>query len=198
MRRLGEVESVSEQSEPDPETRSALLDRAATYARTVDIDVDPAAIEWEISERAKRRAGCCRYDRETGQMTIVLTWDAYEAMGWQRFTETIRHELVHAWEFTHFGASGHGPRFREKAAEVDAPRYCEPFTTGRLRLVCTNDDCGWAPDRHRASKPVKYPDRGYRCGECGNAFVVEHRESGLTWRTNEGYERARERLGEKW
>jgi len=181
-----------------PITRSELLDRAAAYAETVDIDVETAAIEWDISERAKRRAGCCRYDRQNERVTIVLTWAAYREMGWERFTRTIRHELVHAWEFTHFGESGHGSRFREKAAEIGAPRHCEPFTEGRLRLVCTNDACEWAPDRHRASKPVKYPDEGYRCGECGSEYVVEHRDSGLTWRTNREYQRARERIGDEW
>jgi len=181
-----------------PSTRGALLDRAAAYAETVDIEVDTAAIQWEISERAKRRAGCCRYDARTDRVTIVLTWEAYREMGWEQFSETIRHELVHAWEFVQFGESGHGPRFREKAAEIDAPRHCEPFTEGRLRLVCTEEGCDWGPDRHRASKPVKYPDSGYRCGECGSEYVVEHRESGLTWRTNQGYERARERLGNEW
>ncbi|MFB6189079.1 MAG: SprT-like domain-containing protein [Halapricum sp.] len=181
-----------------PATRAALLDRAAAYAETVDIDLDTTAIKWEISERAKRRAGCCRYDSRREQVSIVLTWAAYQAMGWETFTETIRHELVHAWEFTEFGESGHGPRFRRKADELDAPRHCEPFTEGRLRLICTNDDCGWAPDRHRASKPVKFPDRGYRCGECGSDYLVEHVDSGLTWTTHDGYRRARERLGDRW
>ena len=179
-----------------PTTRAELLDRAPAYAEQVDIELETSKIEWEISERARRRAGCCRYDGQT--VTIVLTWDAYREFGWERFTETIRHELVHAWEFQQFGESGHGTRFREKAAEIDAPRHCEPFTDGRLRLRCRNDDCEWAPDRHRASKPVKFPDRGYRCGDCGSEFVVEHRESGLTWRTNDGYERAREELGSDW
>lgn len=198
MTPVDETRAVSEQSGPQPETRAELLDQAADYAERVDIEIDTAAIQWELSERAKRRAGCCRYDRQTEQVTVVLTWAAYQSMGWERFTETIRHELVHAWEFTHFGESGHGSRFRRKADSVDAPRHCEPFTEGRLRLVCTNDDCAWAPDRHRASKPVKYPDRGYRCGECGSEYVVQHRESGVTWRTNEGYEQARERLEEEW
>ncbi|MEF8976245.1 MAG: SprT-like domain-containing protein [Halapricum sp.] len=181
-----------------PETRATLLDRAAAYAETIDLDLDTDAIEWDISERAKRRAGSCRYDRRHDRVTIVLTWDAYRELGWERFTGTIRHELVHAWEFLTHGESGHGPRFRRKAAELDAPRHCESFTDGRLRLVCTGEDCSWALERHRASKPVQYPDRGYCCGECGGEYVVEHVDSGLTWRTNRGYEQARERLGDEW
>jgi predicted SprT family Zn-dependent metalloprotease len=195
-----------------------LLERAAAYAETV-------ALAWDVSERAKRRAGCCRYDADTGQLTIVLTWDAYCEFGWQEFTATIRHELVHAWEFQRFGEFGHGERFRRMAAQVDAPRHCRTFTDGRLELVCTADttgynfveyfdttgcrksprdysrqydDCDWRPERHRASKPVRTPDAGYRCGECGSRYVVHHGASGRTWRTNAGYEQAREALGEDW
>jgi predicted SprT family Zn-dependent metalloprotease len=181
-----------------PATREALLDRAAAYARTVDLDLDVTTLEWEISERAKRRAGGCRYDPETGQVTVVLTWEAYREFGWAEFTATIRHELVHAWEFTEFGESGHGERFRERAAAIDAPRHCRPFTEGRLEMVCTSDDCGWRPERHRASKPIKRPDGGYRCGECGAAYFVRHVDTGRTWRTATGYEAAREAIGDEW
>ena len=182
----------------DPETRDDLCTRAAAYARTVDIAVDHDALEWDISERAKRRAGCCRYDGATEEVTIVLTWDAYQAFGWREFTATIRHELVHAWAFQQFGESGHGERFRRKAATIDAPRHCRQFTAGRLRFVCTADDCEWAPERHRASKPVKHPDAGYRCGDCGSPFLVRHVASGRTWSTHQGYLQAREALGEEW
>lgn len=182
----------------EPTTRAELLERARSYAATVDIDVTVADLEWEISERAKRRAGGCRYDEADDQITIVLTWDAYRAHGWTEFTGTIRHELVHAWEFEQFGTCGHGERFRRKAREIDAPRFCRAFTDGRLRLVCTAADCNWALERHRASKTVKFPDRGYACGECGSDYVVRHVETGRTWRTNEGYERARADIGDEW
>lgn len=184
--------------EREPETRAELLDRAAAYAETVDIDVDVTSIEWKVSERAKRRAGSCRYEQSTEQITISLTWAAYRKFGWEEFTETIRHELVHAWEFSRFGESGHGPRFEKKAREVDAPRHCRKFTDGRLAMVCTNDDCDWRPERHRASTTITHPDRGYRCGDCGCEYYVLHVASGRTWRTNDGYERARRALGDEW
>jgi len=185
-------------SSEEPTTRSELLARATAYAETVDIDVPVAELEWAISERAKRRAGGCRYDPGTGDITVLLTWGAYRAFGWQEFTGTIRHELVHAWEFHRFGESGHGERFHRQADAVDAPRHCRAFTDGRLELVCTAENCDWRPDRHRASKPVKFPDEGYCCGECGSPFEVRHVASGRTWRTHEGYQRAREALGDDW
>lgn len=188
----------AEESAPSaPQTRQALLARASAYAETVDIDVDLDAVSWEVSERAKRRAGVCLYDGDAETVTIRLTWDAYEAYGWSEFTDVIRHELVHAWEFQRYGESDHGGRFRRKAAEVGASRRCRTFAEPRLRLRCTNDDCRWSADRHRASTVVTDPgDR--RCGTCGARYLVEHVETGERWRTKSGYESARERIDDEW
>lgn len=187
-------------SEPDrsaPDTRRELLAAAERYAATVDIDVDLDAVEWELSERAKRRAGTCLHDEESGEITIRLTWRAYRELGWDEMRETIRHELVHAWEFQRFGEAGHGARFRAKARELDAPRHCGAFTEPRLRLVCASEDCEWTADRHRASKTVTHPERR-RCGACGGEYEVRHLESGESWTTNDGYRAARDRIDPDW
>lgn len=181
--------------ENPPRTRDELLDCAAAYAETVAIDVDLAAIDWEVSERAKRRAGACVYDHGSGDVTIRLTWDAYSEFGWEEFTGTIRHELVHAWEFQRFGESGHGSRFRRKATELEAPRHCRTFSDPRLRLLCSS--CDWTADRHRASKAVSSPEKR-RCGSCGRRYRVEHVATERTWRTRAGYLVARRRLGDDW
>ena len=178
----------------EPETREALCSRAADYAETVPIDVDTESVTWEVSERAKRRAGVCVYDGSS--VTIRLTWDAYREVGWRQFTATIRHELIHAWEFQRFGASDHGERFAEQADRLDAPRHCEAFAEARLELRCARE-CGWRAERHRASPPVKRP-RDYRCGDCGGKLVVVHLASEERWRTAAGYDGARERLGDAW
>jgi predicted SprT family Zn-dependent metalloprotease len=162
------------------------------YAESVDIDVDHDAITWEVSKRARRRAGACSYDADADEVTIRLTWGAYEAHGWRQFTDTIRHELVHAWEFQTYGSAGHGQRFREQAAAIDAPRHCEAFADARLELAC-NGECGWVAERHRASKPVQNPD-AYRCPDCGDDLVVEHRESDVRWTDAAGYEAARDEI----
>lgn len=167
------------------------------YAHGVSIDVDHDAIEWTISHRAKRRAGSCRYHSDTGDVTIRLSWDAYRQHGWEEMKGVVRHELVHAWEFQHFGESGHGERFREHADSIGAPRHCTPFSEPRLRLVCTAEDCDWSADRFRASATVTEPNTR-RCGVCGARYRVEHVETGRSWRTNEGYERAREAIGDEW
>jgi predicted SprT family Zn-dependent metalloprotease len=184
-------------TEQPPQSRRELLERAQKYTETVDLAVDVAAIEWEISERAKRQAGVCRYDRETEAVTISLTWAAYQEHGWAQFRETIRHELIHAWEYQQYGESSHGSRFKLKANELDVSVRCEGFTDPRLLLTCTDDDCEWELQRYRASKTVTQPER-YSCGDCGSDYEVRHCESGRTWRTNDGYEQARAALGEQW
>lgn len=184
-------------SDSETDSRSALLERARRYARTVPVDVDHDAIAWECSERAKRRAGVCLFDRDSGTVTIRLTWAAHREHGWAATRGTIRHELVHAWEFQRFGESDHGRRFRRKARQVDAPRHGRAFAEPRVRLVCTAEGCDWAAGRHRASVAVRRPGPR-RCGDCGAAYRVEHVATGETWRTAAGYEAARDRIGSAW
>ncbi|AGB33088.1 hypothetical protein C488_16017 [Natrinema pellirubrum DSM 15624] len=178
-----------------------ILARARIHAREVvaehDLPVDLEALEWAVSTRAKRRAGACRWDAETETATIVLARRAYEAYEWPAFAGIVRHELVHAWEFQAFGESGHGSRFRERAAALEAPRHCEEFADPRYVLRCLEPECDWHAKRHRASKPVKSPD-GYRCGACGGSYEVEHVDSGRTWTTAGGYGGAKAALSEEW
>ncbi|WP_049920070.1 SprT family zinc-dependent metalloprotease [Halobiforma nitratireducens] len=180
-----------------------MIARARIHAREVvdgeeyDLPVDRSALEWTTSARARRRAGACRWDADREVATIVLSRLAYEHYDWPEFAAVVRHELVHAWEFQQFGDSGHGQRFRERAAAVDAPRHCRSFADPRYVLRCLTDDCPWRAQRHRASRPVKTPDR-YRCGACGGDYEVEHVESGRTWTTASGYGGARAALGDDW
>ena len=178
-----------------PSSEETLRERAREYARTVDIDVDSDALTWEVSTRAKRRAGACLYDPETRAVTVRLAWRATQSFDWPTFARVIRHELIHAWEYREFGEAGHGPRFRERADRLDVSTTCPTFTDARLLLDCTAPDCDWTADRHRASPAVTEPaDR--RCGRCGSRHEVLHVASGERWRTAAGYRGARERIPE--
>ncbi|ARS91100.1 SprT-like domain-containing protein [Natrarchaeobaculum aegyptiacum] len=190
--------------ESDDETYTLddeLLARARIHAREVvdeyDVSVDLGALEWDVSARAKRRAGACRWHADREVATIVLARRAYEAYDWPAFAAVVRHELVHAWEFQQFGESGHGPRFLERAAELDAPRHCQSFSDPRYVLHCLEDHCDWRAERHRASQPVKAPDQ-YRCGACGGSYEVEHVESGRTWTSASGFGGVKAALGDRW
>lgn len=178
-----------------PADHETLLDRAREYARTVDVDVSLEDVSWEVSTRAKRRAGACLYHRGEEAVTIRLAWRAAERFSWAEFAAVVRHELVHAWEYEQFGEAGHGPRFREQAARLDVATTCPTFSVPRLRLYCTNAVCDWSADRHRASAVVREPERR-RCGVCGARYEVEHVTSGERWRTSAGYRGARERIAE--
>jgi len=178
-------------------TTEEILAHARVHARSIAdrLAVDLSAIEWEVSTRARRRAGACRWAREEQTATIVLSRQAYESYDREGFEAVVRHELIHAWEFQQFGESGHGPRFRRKADELEVPRHCESFTKPRYRIRC--QACGWEAGRHRASKPIKNPER-YRCGDCGGGYTVEHVESGRTWTSAAEYGGAKAALGDRW
>ena len=186
-----DLEVVSQNGISDEE----ILEVARVHAKTVDLEVDLERVEWELSYRARRRAGACRYDADRDVATIVLSRRAYEAYDRADFEEVVRHELVHAWEFQHFGESGHGTRFRERAADVDAPRHCKSFSRPRYVLRCL--ECDWRAERHRASKPVRSPG-SYRCGRCQGSYEVEHVDSGRTWTTAGGYGGIKAALGDRW
>lgn len=181
-------------SASDATDAATILDQVREYALGIPLDVDHDRIEWEVSTRAKRRAGACRQHPDEDRVTIRLARRAYDRLDWAAFAGVVRHELVHAWEFQEFGEAGHGPRFRVKARELDAPRHCPQFTDHRLVLDC--EECDWTAGRHRASDPVKFPER-YGCGQCGSDYRVEHVASGRTWTTNSGYHTARNRI-EDW
>ncbi|MFC7215131.1 SprT-like domain-containing protein [Saliphagus sp. GCM10025334] len=187
----------SSDTDPSPTIDDELLARARIHARDVDSDVDWDRLEWDVSARAKRRAGACRWHADREVATIVLSRRAYEAYDWETFAAVVRHELVHAWEYQHFGESGHGERFRRVAAELEAPRHCPSFSEPRYVLRCLNDDCDWRASRHRASAPVTTPER-YRCGNCGSDYAVEHAESGRRWTTASEYGGAKAALGDDW
>ncbi|MFB6162471.1 MAG: SprT-like domain-containing protein [Halococcoides sp.] len=177
-----------------PETPAELRECAAEYARCVDLPVDCEAIDWSVTERAQRRAGVCRYDPAGRTVTIELAWPACRDAGWDRVRGTIRHELVHAWEFRRYGRSDHGDRFALMARTIDAPIDRDCAVRGRIELACRR--CSWSDPRFRASRPVRRPAE-YACPDCGGALGVAHR-AGPTWRTAVGYRIARQRLDDRW
>lgn len=64
--------------------------------------VDLERITWATSTRARRRHGRCSYDGD-GRATITLTEHTYKRAGFAACKKTIRHELVHAWQYQHRG-----------------------------------------------------------------------------------------------
>jgi predicted SprT family Zn-dependent metalloprotease len=176
-----ESESSYEDLLPDSEffrisqdaTEGQFLAAAKVYARAVvdncDLTVDVGGLDWEISKRAKRRAGAVRH-QDSNPQSVALTWDYFQANGWAGTAATIRHELIHVHLLNEYDDSSHGRRFKEWAAELDAAVHCDQFTPPRWWVRCTS--CGAEIARYRRSKLVKKPEM-YQCGECGGELSVE-------------------------
>jgi len=154
--------------------------------------VDCGKITWATSTRAKRRHGRCSYDGD-GQVTITLTEHTYERAGFAACKTTIRHELVHAWQYQNRGrqaiATDGGVRFLTHSdAEPTAQQYSDHTTTTAsqpTQLEATegftietgHGDCfrAWVDPLELPGRCSRYYDRRradfayvYACPDCGN------------------------------
>lgn len=82
---------------PTTKQHCASAQRSSGVAAENFPELPVEAIDWEASTRMQRSAGVAIYDRQNEQITIRLSWDAYEAYGWEQFSRVVRHELIHAW-----------------------------------------------------------------------------------------------------
>lgn len=155
--------------DPDAST-SEFLAVAKVYARGVvesyGLTVDVSGLEWEVSKRAKRRAGVVKYRNESPE-TVSLTWEYFREHGWGATAEVIRHELIHVHLLNEDGDASHGDAFREWATELQTSITCERFAEPNWWVVC--ESCGSEMARYRKSKLVKNPE-SYRCGGCGGSL----------------------------
>ncbi|QRV15050.1 SprT-like domain-containing protein [Haloterrigena salifodinae] len=152
-------------------TPAELKQAIREYAETVEIDVPLGEVEIEISKQLKRTAG--KAIRKNGQLKMRFAWKAYQAWGWDdEFKGTIRHELIHIWEYDTHGKGSHGPVFKTKARELDAPRHCPSFAheDAKWFLVCPR--CGKKTPRFKKSKVVENPE-GYKTRCCREQIRVE-------------------------
>jgi len=158
-------------------SREEFLAVAKVYAREVvdryDLSASVSALSWEVSTRAKRRAGAVRY-RDGAPETVVLTWDHFANEGWAATAATIRHELIHVHLLNECGDASHGERFEVLAERLHTHVHCDRFVSPKYWVVCT--DCGARLARYRRSKLVDQPDQ-YRCGDCGGPFRVERNDA---------------------
>lgn len=169
----GELPDPGAYSIDRPCTHEELLAVTKVYARAVvrefDLSVSVSDLSWEVSTRAKRRAGATTY-RDGEPEAITLAWRQFEKRGWEATATTVRHELVHAHLLNEDGDPGHGPAFRRLADLLEATVHCERFADPEWWVRCT--DCDAELARFRRSKLVTDPDE-YRCSNCGGEFRVE-------------------------
>lgn len=59
-------------------------------------------ISWKTSTKAKRRHGLASYNGND-EVTITISKHTYDRAGFESCKSTIRHELVHAWQYQNSG-----------------------------------------------------------------------------------------------
>ncbi|WP_458190960.1 SprT-like domain-containing protein [Haladaptatus sp. NG-WS-4] len=152
QRTLTECAVVStERNDDTPTTERVLLDRAQAHAANVAAEHFPdlpiGAIEWEVSHCVKRQAGVTKYNPEMDKITIRLSWEAYDSHGWEQFSSTVRHELIHAWQYHEVGNADHGVTFARWTDMLDTTQYCERFAVPNWWVIC--EDCDGRIARYR-------------------------------------------------
>jgi predicted SprT family Zn-dependent metalloprotease len=154
-------------------TEREFLAAAKLYARSVvdrhDLTANVGDLDWEVSLRAKRRAGAVTYE-SFEPTAVTLTWEYFESEGWPAVAATVRHELIHVHLLNEADDPSHGDRFEALAAELDTHTHCDLFAEPKWWVVCS--DCGTRWARYRRSKLVDQPDR-YACGDCSGDLSVQ-------------------------
>lgn len=179
-----------------------LTERARAYANEVIFGdawlltpdhVDLSRLTFETSTRMDRQHGVCSYDGQ-GHSTIRLSETTYDRAGFEAMQETIRHELVHAYQQQTPGIDpGHGDSFTRWVDPLDLSGRCSShYETQpddyKYRFHCTQG-CGFIGGRHRWSKAVAQAIRGdLVCGDCDSDLRVDGPDGTLEevpdWRTD--------------
>lgn len=170
------AESVRKYAVSPDCTHEEFLAAAKLYAREVvdrhGLSAAVGDLDWEVSTRAKRRAGAVKW-RDGEPQAVVLTWEQFVERGWEAAAATIRHELAHVHLLNEAGDPSHGPAFRRLADRLDTHVRCERFAEPKWWVTCRG--CGARLARYRRSKLVSQPG-DYECGDCGGDFRVERNE----------------------
>ncbi len=143
--------------------------------------VDLDAVTFETSTRMKRKHGVCTVDAD-GNCTIRLSQKTADRAGFSAIEETVRHELVHVYQFQTDGFEmGHGRSFRRWVGPLElsgrcSEHYADSPTDYDYTFHCPN--CGFVGGRYRMCKTVRagLEDR-LRCRGCESA-AIEVRNGG--------------------
>jgi SprT-like protein len=160
--------------------RGDLLAAIETYQEWVadsdkyPVDVDLDGIPVEVSDKMKRTAGkVCHVKGSDRVKYIRYAYKAYQKWGWEKFAETIRHELIHVHTVQNYQKGGHGRLFKNLVRSMETHRHCETFAEEDAKYLLFCEDCdSITARRFRKSKTVKNPGR-YRSKCCKAPLRVE-------------------------
>lgn len=161
-------------------------------------DINLSQVTFETRTKARRRHGVTQYEGGN-YATVGISEHTIENAGFDAAKDTIRHELVHVWQYQHRGETvelpngttvegvspGHTGCWYEWEELMDVQRtnshYSQPPNGYKYRIWCAS--CHqFIKGRHRMCKTVKHHSEHHRgwgwCGDCdgegtdGNSFVV--------------------------
>lgn len=171
------------------EAHDELIDWSRAYCKHARrewlLDVRLDLVDWDVSTRARRRAAAVKRpvieDATVGEAlswadvpgadgrplpcTLSLTWAASESFSRDEWASTLRHELIHVEQYQHCGTTGHGARFKRRAAELDTEVHCRTFAEPAWIFHCRACESVVAR-RYRDCPFVEEYDR-YRSDCCG-------------------------------
>lgn len=155
-----------------PKTRADFERACKTYAKWVLHEyADVIPLEWDRvtvldDGRFKRAIGKCGTN---GYHTarVRISWAHYtkKNYSWESMQQTIRHELVHAWQARWLGYTSHGPTFVKKAEQMDCDRLGRYDGKSEPNHVMVCQNCGSSYTRQRACKATKRTNH-YKCSAC--------------------------------
>jgi len=123
------------------------------------LDVDLSDIPVEISIKLKRTSGKVAWINGTSEIKYIrYAFKAYQKWGWEKFAETIRHELIHVHTIQNYQKGGHGRLFKMLVDKMDTTRHCESFCEDEAKYILQCSECDKEIGRrHKRSKIVKQP-----------------------------------------
>lgn len=134
------------------------------------IEVDLNDIEWRVSGKMTRSSGRCKYHKpKKGMQQIVISKHLIDNADWEKVQQTIRHELVHAWQKQNDERTGHGLSFRKWIAPLDiSVRADNPATQEyKYEIHCPNCGCiGGKQKRCKSLRQIVNKNKRY-CQSCG-------------------------------
>lgn len=99
------------------------------------VDVDEICWFWnpQLSNAAGMAYsnGAVPKSMASGRLAIGLAPDYYYQKGIEELLDTVRHELIHVWQFEHENGKsngGHGPDFRQWMDEMGCNRHCKHWS----------------------------------------------------------------------
>lgn len=134
------------------------------------IEVDLTDIQWRVSGKMTRTSGRCKYHKpRRGMQQIVISKHLIDNTDWDRVEDTIRHELVHAWQKQNDHPTGHGWSFKKWCDPLDISVRADNPATQEYKYEIHCPNCGCIGGKQKRCKSLRQILSGKRyCGSCGS------------------------------